>query len=84
MRNPAAGDTVAQWLRTARAENLKQIAEQTDGEPAMPPEQLAALMLALEIGVSLQRLIDPETVPADLYAAGLAAIANPDRPTHRS
>ncbi|WCN79547.1 TetR/AcrR family transcriptional regulator [Micromonospora sp. LH3U1] len=77
MRNPTSGDTVAQWLRSAREANLKQIAEQTDGEPAMPPEQLAALLVALEIGVGLQHLIDPENVPADLYAAGLAAIAKP-------
>ncbi|MET8123544.1 TetR/AcrR family transcriptional regulator [Micromonospora sp. NPDC005189] len=81
MRNPAAGDTVAQWLRTAREETAKQIAEQADGQPALPPEQLAALVLALEIGVSLQHLIDPEAVPADLYAVGLAAIADSDRPT---
>jgi AcrR family transcriptional regulator len=83
MRNPASGDTVAQWLRSARETNLKQIAEQADGDPVMPPEQLAALMLALEIGVGLQHLIDPETVTADLYGVGLAAIVNPQRSGRR-
>lgn len=78
MRNPASGDAVAQWLRRARESNLKQIAEQAGCEPVMPPEQLAALMVALEIGVGLQHLIDPDSVPADVYAAGLTAIMKPD------
>lgn len=74
MRTPAARDAVAQWLRTVREHNAKEITERCGGEPPMPAGQLATLMTALDIGVAFQHLIDPEDVPADLYARGLTAI----------
>ncbi|MGN9809247.1 TetR/AcrR family transcriptional regulator [Micromonospora sp. BQ11] len=79
MRTPAAGDAVAGWLRTVRETNAKEITEQTGGDLPMPAEHLATLMLALEIGVGLQHLIDPEGVPADFYALGLSAIVGADQ-----
>jgi Tetracyclin repressor-like, C-terminal domain len=78
MRTPAARDAVAQWLRTVREHNAKEITERCGGEPPMPAGQLATLMTALDIGVAFQHLIDPEHVPADLYARGLTAIIGPD------
>jgi AcrR family transcriptional regulator len=78
MRDPTAREAVAQWLRAVRDSIAKEITERSGGDPPMPAGRLAALMLALDIGVGIQHLIDPETVPADLYALGLMAITRPD------
>lgn len=36
-------------------------------EPPLPPEQIAAAMTALDIGLAVQHLVDPDQVPLDLY-----------------
>lgn len=77
MRTPTAGDALVQWLRTVREANAKEIMERTGGEPPLPAGQLAALVLALDIGVGLQHLIDPDGVPAELYSRGIQAIIGP-------
>ncbi|MEO3776723.1 TetR/AcrR family transcriptional regulator [Micromonospora sp. B11E3] len=74
MRTPAARDAMAQWLQAVREHNAKRITERTGGQPPIPASQLAILMTALDVGVALQHLIDPEGVPADVYALGLKAI----------
>ncbi|MFF5070208.1 TetR/AcrR family transcriptional regulator [Micromonospora olivasterospora] len=77
MRTPAAREAMAQWLRAVREHNAERIAERIGGDSPIPAGQLAALMAALDVGVALQHLIDPEGVPADLYALGLRAIIDP-------
>src|SRR5687767_6777749 len=36
-------------------------------KPPAPPDQLATAMIALDIGLAVQHLVDPEAVPLDLY-----------------
>ncbi|RKN45427.1 TetR/AcrR family transcriptional regulator [Micromonospora endolithica] len=74
MRTPAARADMAHWLRTVRDGNAREITDRSGSDPPIPVEQLATLMTALDIGIAFQHLIDPEGVPGDLYARGLAAI----------
>ena len=41
--------------------------EELGREPPLPPEQLATAMIALDIGLAVQHLVDPDAVPLDLY-----------------
>ncbi|MEU4595192.1 TetR family transcriptional regulator, partial [Micromonospora aurantiaca] len=41
---------------------------------------LATLLLALDIGVGLQRWLDPQAVPAEVYTTGVRAILGRERP----
>lgn len=78
MRDDAVREPVLQWFRTVRAANAKEIAEIAgDGLP-LPADQLAALLLALDIGVGLQFWLDPEAVRAETYTAGIKAILGAD------
>jgi AcrR family transcriptional regulator len=36
-------------------------------EPPLPPEQIATAMIALDIGLVVQHVVDPEAVPLDVY-----------------
>jgi AcrR family transcriptional regulator len=36
-------------------------------EPPAPPERLATLLIALDMGLALQHAVDPEEVPLDVY-----------------
>jgi AcrR family transcriptional regulator len=74
MRDEGAREMVAQWLSTVRDGNAREAAARFGDDLPVPPQEFAALMLALDIGVSLQRLVDPAAVPATLYATGLDAL----------
>jgi len=74
MREQSGRASVSQWLRTVRAANAEEATRLAGDDLPMPADQLAALMLALDIGVGLQHWLDPEAVPADTYRAGLKAI----------
>ncbi|WP_326560275.1 TetR/AcrR family transcriptional regulator [Micromonospora sp. NBC_01796] len=78
MRTPEARESIAAWLRVVRASNAKEIVERTGGNPPMPADQLAALMTALDVGVAVQHLIDPDAVPTEVYGRGLRAILGTD------
>jgi AcrR family transcriptional regulator len=41
--------------------------EESGREPPLPPDQIAAAMTALDIGLAVQHLVDPDQVPLDLY-----------------
>lgn len=41
--------------------------EELGRKPPLPPEQIATGMIALDIGLAVQHLVDPEVVPLDLY-----------------
>ncbi|XVU21710.1 TetR/AcrR family transcriptional regulator [Actinoplanes sp. CA-054009] len=73
MRDEPSRAVVSEWLRTIRDSHAAQVSART-GELPLPAERFAALMLALDIGVALQHLADPEAVPARLYGDALAAL----------
>jgi AcrR family transcriptional regulator len=53
--------------RAAMAAQGKAQYEELGRKPPLPPEQLATAMIALDIGLAVQHLVDPEAVPLDLY-----------------
>jgi AcrR family transcriptional regulator len=59
-------------LRERIAELLARRAEELGIEPALPPEQVAAMTFAMTNGMALERLLEPEAVPDDLYPAMMA------------
>ncbi|SCL24947.1 DNA-binding transcriptional regulator, AcrR family [Micromonospora pallida] len=71
MRQPESREIMARWMRSVRTANAAQIEKLTDGDPPLPAEDLAAMMLALDIGVLFQNFIDPEGVSADVYTQAL-------------
>jgi len=74
MRDEKSREAVMRWLRTVRELNGREAAAVAGADLAMSADRLGALMAALDIGIAMQHLIDPQAVPADLYQDGLRAI----------
>lgn len=73
MRDFAAGWRIADWYDARRTAAARQLAEIT-GTAAVPAAERATLAMALEIGLAVQYLLDPDRVPATAYATGLRLI----------
>ena len=71
MRDEALRGSLTQWMRSLRKAGAEDAATILDGDSPLRPDQLATLTLALDIGITLQHLLDPDAVPADLYRTGL-------------
>ena len=79
-------------LRGRLARLLEQRAKRLGIEPAVPPEDVAAMAFAMANGMALERLLEPEAVPDALFGemmatffTGLRARAGvPPRPEDRS
>jgi AcrR family transcriptional regulator len=41
--------------------------EELGRKPPLPPDQIATAMIALDIGLAVQHLVDPDAVPLDVY-----------------
>lgn len=52
-------------------------AEQLGRKPPLPPDQIATAMIALDIGLAVQHLVDPDAVPLDLYVPIYDALFGP-------
>jgi AcrR family transcriptional regulator len=60
----------AEFWRETRAIGEEQIARacaEAGREPPVAPRDLASAMIALDLGLALQRYVDPEQVPLDVY-----------------
>jgi AcrR family transcriptional regulator len=83
----AARDTAARDALTARYRRMRdRLAEVIAERGAAPgttdprsPHELAALILALDAGLFLQHLIDPDAITPELRADALAALIDPPR-----
>jgi AcrR family transcriptional regulator len=82
MRNPEAKAALA----VRYAQTRERVAELIDGrfasagvEPPRPPNHLAALVLALDAGLFLQAMADPEAVPAGLRTDAIVALMDPGK-----
>jgi BetI-type transcriptional repressor, C-terminal len=53
--------------RALIAEQTKEIYQEVDRKPPLPPEQIATAMIALDIGLAVQHVVDPEAVSLDVY-----------------
>ena len=49
------------------AEQTKEVFEEVDRQPPVPPKQIATAMIALDIGLAVQHVVDPEEVSLDIY-----------------
>ena len=66
-RNPAVKRKFLPRVQRFRAA-LAELFEAKDVEMPMPPEQLAAMLIAMAAGVAMERELDPKAVPHDMYA----------------
>ncbi|MGK5550562.1 TetR/AcrR family transcriptional regulator [Actinomadura kijaniata] len=70
MRDYAAGWRIADWYAERRSRLARRLTER-DG---LTPADRAALVVALDVGLTFQHLLDPERVPAELYEKGIRAL----------
>jgi AcrR family transcriptional regulator len=49
------------------AEQTEEIYREVGRKPPLPPKQIATAMIALDIGLAVQHVIDPEAVSLDVY-----------------
>lgn len=72
-RHHTAGWRLADWYESRRAALADGLAE-TDG---MSPDDRAALAMALDMGLAMQHLLDPDRVPLELHAKGMEIVLGP-------
>jgi AcrR family transcriptional regulator len=77
MRDFSAGWRIADWYQNHR-EGLAAGLE-TNGDD-LSAEDRASLAMAIEFGLALQHLLDPERVPAELYGPGISLVLGPALP----
>jgi AcrR family transcriptional regulator len=53
--------------RGVLAEQTKATFEEIGRKPPLPPKQIATAMIALDVGLAIQHLVDPDEAPLDLY-----------------
>jgi AcrR family transcriptional regulator len=77
MRDFSAGWRIADWYQNHR-ERLADGLE-TNGDD-LSSEDRASLAMAIEFGLALQHLLDPDRVPAELYGPGMSLVLGPVLP----
>ena len=53
--------------RALMAERTKEVFKEVGRKPPLPPEQFGTAMIALDVGLIVQHMVDPDAVPLDLY-----------------
>jgi AcrR family transcriptional regulator len=53
--------------RALMAERFKEVFKELGRKPPLPPEQIGTAMIALDVGLIVQHMVDPDAVPLDLY-----------------
>jgi AcrR family transcriptional regulator len=53
--------------RALAAAGIKEVFDEVGRKSPLPPDQIASAMIALDIGLVVQHLVDPEAVPLDVY-----------------
>jgi AcrR family transcriptional regulator len=53
--------------RALMAERTKAVFKEVERKPPLPPEQIGTAMIALDVGLFVQHMVDPDAVPLDLY-----------------
>jgi AcrR family transcriptional regulator len=77
MRDFSAGWRIADWYQNHR-EGLAAGLETNGGD--LSAEDRASLAMAIEFGLALQHLLDPDRVPAELYGPGMSLVLGPALP----
>ena len=84
-RNPKAAAKLVPRVRHMRdglAEIFVEFAARMGIEPPVPPDQLGLMTLAMATGVGMEKLLDPDDVPDDLFASMLAVFFRGVRAVH--
>jgi AcrR family transcriptional regulator len=79
-RNPEFADLPATFWKGNRAlmtERIKTIYEELGRKPPAKPKDLATALIALDIGLSIQHLVDPEDAPLSAYDSLYPALFGP-------
>jgi AcrR family transcriptional regulator len=53
--------------RALMTEQTSDVFKEVGRKPPLPPEQIATAMIALDVGLVVQHMVDPDAVPLDLY-----------------
>ncbi len=78
-RNPAEADRLAERYAAQRELLAQEVAGWTDGDATSPQGRArAVLVLALLLGLEMQRRIDPDAVPDDLAVASISGLLDTD------
>ena len=77
VRDPKTAERFAERhvrLRAIIARLLNSDAANRESESAIPPEQLATILIALANGFAIERLANPDAVPDDLFGHAMGAL----------
>jgi AcrR family transcriptional regulator len=74
MREFSAGWRIADWYHAQREEITAGLKPGTDD---LSGHDRASLAMAIEFGLALQHLLDPDRVPAELYGSGMNLVLGP-------
>ncbi len=77
MRDFSAGWRIADWYQAHREDLASGLAVGTD---ELSARDRASLAMAIEFGLAIQHLLDPDRVPAELYGSGMSLILGPALP----
>ncbi len=80
MRNEQIRPRLAELIRFGREDYTRSVrarAEATGKTPPIDPEQLGLILMALDNGLSVLGLVDPEAVSAEAYSAVLERLIEP-------
>ncbi|MGH3380123.1 MAG: TetR/AcrR family transcriptional regulator [Actinoallomurus sp.] len=78
MRDFSAGWRIADWYHSHREGLAAGLEKNGDGD--LSPEDRASLAMAIEFGLALQHLLDPDRVSAELYGPGMKLVLGPALP----
>jgi AcrR family transcriptional regulator len=53
--------------RAVLTSQIESVFDDLEREPPLPPNQIATAMIALDVGLAVQHLVDPDEVPLDFY-----------------
>jgi len=93
MRDYSAGWRVADWYQCRRSELAERLEDgsapdgaepsgaEAGGGAALRAQERATLAMALELGLALQHLLDPDRVPAGLYDSAMRLVLGGAAPT---
>lgn len=77
VRHPEMVDRLADRYREIRVQmvdSAREWSDEDDAQPVVAADEVPTLMIALLLGLEMQRRVDPDAVPDDLAVRGLRAL----------
>jgi BetI-type transcriptional repressor, C-terminal len=82
MRDPRLRPEYAEAIQGIRHAIAKVIERQFRGHQTQTTQDMATLIMAFDTGLAIQHLIDPGTVPGQLYSDAIQLILQPRVGSH--